>query len=74
MVAERTIGGAARLGGLPARPRSASTGTGAIVHDDRHKPLLDPEISNVAHHRRQLGALVLLETGGDGMRWAGRLP
>ena len=36
------------------------------------KPLLDPEISNVATIEGNWAPFVLLETGGDGMRWARR--
>ena len=36
------------------------------------KPLLDPEISNVGTPEGGWGAFMLLETGGDAMRWARR--
>lgn len=51
---------------------SDSTGTGAIITVIAEKPLLDPEISNVATIEGNWGPFVLLETGGDGMRWARR--
>ena len=51
---------------------SDSTGTGAIVSMIAEKPLLDPEISNVATIEGNWAPFVLLETGGDGMRWARR--
>ena len=51
---------------------SDSTGTGAIVTMIAEKPLLDPEISNVATIEGNWAPFVLLETGGDGMRWARR--
>lgn len=49
-----------------------STGTGAIVTLIGEKPLLHPEICNVATVEGNWGTFVLLETGGDGMRWARR--
>jgi xylulokinase len=72
------VGGAdypmALLGSGACRPGlgSDSTGTGAIVTMIAEKPLLDPEISNVATIEGNWAPFVLLETGGDGMRWARR--
>lgn len=72
------VGGAdypvALLGSGVCRPGvgSDSTGTGAIVTVIAEKPLLDPEISNVATIEGNWAPFVLLETGGDGMRWARR--
>lgn len=72
------VGGAdypmALLGSGVCRPGlgSDSTGTGAIVTMIADKPLLDPEISNVATIEGNWAPFVLLETGGDGMRWARR--
>jgi xylulokinase len=65
---------AALLGSGVCRPGigSDSTGTGAIITVIAEKPLLDPEISNVATVGGNWGPFVLLETGGDGMRWARR--
>jgi xylulokinase len=65
---------AALLGSGACRPGigSDSTGTGAIVTAIAEKPLLDPEISNVATVEGNWAPFVLLETGGDGMRWARR--
>lgn len=72
------VGGAdypmALLGSGACRPGlgSDSTGTGAIVTMIAERPLLDPEISNVATIEGNWAPFVLLETGGDGMRWARR--
>lgn len=72
------VGGAdypvALLGSGACRPGlgSDSTGTGAIITLIAEKPLLDPEISNVATIEGNWAPFVLLETGGDGMRWARR--
>jgi len=65
---------AALLGSGACRPGigSDSTGTGAIVTAISEKPILDPEISNVATIEGNWAPFVLLETGGDGMRWARR--
>jgi xylulokinase len=48
------------------------TGTSCILTLITSKPLLDAEISNVATVEGQWAAFVLLETGGDAMRWARR--
>ena len=64
------VGGAdypvALLGSGACRPGlgSDSTGTGAIITVIAEKPLLDPEISNVATIEGNWGPFVLLETGG----------
>jgi xylulokinase len=48
------------------------TGTSSIVTLVMPRPLLDPEISNVATAEGNWGAFVLLESGGDAVRWARR--
>jgi xylulokinase len=64
----------ALLGSGVCRPGLGSdvTGTSAIVTMITDKPLLDPEISNVGTPEGGWGAFMLLETGGDAMRWARR--
>jgi len=59
--------GACRLG-----LASDVTGTSCILTLIADTPLLDPEISNVATVEGHWGPFVLLETGGDAMRWARR--
>ncbi len=72
------VGGAdypvALLGSGACRPGLASdvTGTSCILTLIADAPLLDPEICNVATVEGHWGAFVLLETGGDAMRWARR--
>ena len=72
------VGGAdypvALLGSGVCRPGLGSdvTGTSAIITLIAERPLLDPEISNVGTPEGDWGAFVLLETGGDAMRWARR--
>jgi xylulokinase len=72
------VGGAdypvALLGSGACRPGLASdvTGTSCILTLIASAPLLDPEISNVATIEGNWGPFVLLETGGDAMRWARR--
>lgn len=72
------VGGAdypvALLGSGACRPGLASdvTGTSCILTLIAEKPLLDPEICNVATVEGHWGPFVLLETGGDAMRWARR--
>jgi xylulokinase len=72
------VGGAdypvALLGSGACRPGLASdvTGTSCILTLIAQAPLLDPEISNVATVEGHWGPFVLLETGGDAMRWARR--
>jgi xylulokinase len=72
------VGGAdypmALLGSGACRPGLASdvTGTSCILTMIADAPLIDPEICNVATIEGHWGAFVLLETGGDAMRWARR--
>jgi xylulokinase len=72
------VGGAdypmALLGSGACRPGVASdvTGTSCILTLIADRPLLDPEICNVATIEGNWGPFVLLETGGDAMRWARR--
>lgn len=72
------VGGAdypvALLGSGACRPGLLSdvTGTSCILTLISRKPLLDAEISNVATVEGNWGPFVLLETGGDAMRWARR--
>jgi xylulokinase len=72
------VGGAdypmALYGSGACRPGLASdvTGTSCILTLIADKPLLDPEICNVATIEGRWGPFVLLETGGDAMRWARR--
>jgi xylulokinase len=72
------VGGAdypvALLGSGACRPGLASdvTGTSCILTLIADAPLLDPEVCNVATVEGHWGAFVLLETGGDGVRWARR--
>ena len=72
------VGGAdypmALLGSGACRPGLASdvTGTSCIITLIANAPLLDPEICNVATIEGNWGPFVLLETGGDAMRWARR--
>lgn len=72
------VGGAdypmALFGSGACRPGLASdvTGTSCILTLIADKPLLDPEICNVATVEGHWGPFVLLETGGDAVRWARR--
>ncbi len=72
------VGGAdypmALLGSGACRPGLVSDvgGTSLILTLIAGKPLLDPEISNVATVEGNWGPFVLLESGGDAMRWARR--
>ena len=72
------VGGAdypmALFGSGACRPGLASdvTGTSCIVTLIASEPLLDPEICNVKTIEGNWGPFVLLETGGDAMRWARR--
>lgn len=72
------VGGAdypvALLGSGACRPGLASdvTGTSCILTVIAEAPLLDPEICNVATVEGHWGPFVLLESGGDAMRWARR--
>jgi xylulokinase len=62
------------LGSGACRPGLASdvTGTSCILTLIADAPLLDAEICNVATVEGHWGPFVLLETGGDAMRWARR--
>ena len=64
----------ALLGSGASRPGLGSdvTGTSCIITAILERPILDPEISNVAVADGAWGAFVLLESGGDAMRWARR--
>ena len=72
------VGGAdypvALLGSGACREGLASdvTGTSCILTLIAEEPLLDPEICNVATVEGNWGPFVLLESGGDAMRWARR--
>jgi xylulokinase len=72
------VGGAdfpvALLGSGACRPGLASdvTGTSCILTLIATEPVLDPEICNVATVEGGWGAFVLLESGGDAVRWARR--
>ena len=72
------VGGAdypmALYGSGVCRPGLASdvTGTSCILTVIAEQPLLDPEICNVATIEGHWGSFVLLETGGDAVRWARR--
>ncbi|MFK0693016.1 FGGY-family carbohydrate kinase [Mesorhizobium sp. IMUNJ 23033] len=64
----------ALLGSGVCRPGlgSDATGTSSIVTLITDRPLLDPEISNVGTPEGNWGAFMLLESGGDAVRWARR--
>jgi xylulokinase len=64
----------ALLGSGVNRPGLASdvSGTSSIITLISSSPILDPEISNVGTPEGNWGAFVLLESGGDAMRWARR--
>lgn len=64
----------ALLGSGVCRPGLGSdvTGTSCIITTVAEAPLLDPDISNVGTVEGNWGAFMLLETGGDAMRWARR--
>jgi xylulokinase len=72
------VGGAdypvALLGSGVCRPGVGSEvmGTSAIITAIADKPLLDPSICNVGTVEGNWGAFMLLESGGDAMRWARR--
>ena len=72
------VGGAdypmALFGSGACRPGLASdvTGTSCILTLIADEPLLDPEICNVRTIEGNWGPFVLLETGGDAMRWLRR--
>jgi xylulokinase len=64
----------ALLGSGVCRPGLGSdvTGTSSIITVVAEKPLLDPEICNVGTVEGNWGSFVLLDSGGDAMRWARR--
>jgi len=72
------VGGAdypvALLGSGVCRPGVGSEvmGTSAIITAIADKPLLDPSVCNVGTVEGNWGAFMLLESGGDAMRWARR--
>jgi xylulokinase len=72
------VGGAdypvALLGSGASRPGVGSEvmGTSSIITLMSEQPILHPEICNVAATRDLWGSFVLLESGGDAMRWARR--
>jgi xylulokinase len=72
------VGGAdypvALLGSGVCRPGIGSEvmGTSAIITAIAKQPLLDGEVSNVGTVEGNWGAFMLLESGGDAMRWARR--
>ena len=72
------VGGAdypvAVLGSGVCRPGLASdvTGTSCIISSIATAPVFDPEICNVATIEGHWAAFILLETGGDAVRWARR--
>ncbi|MBB3320004.1 MULTISPECIES: FGGY family carbohydrate kinase [unclassified Rhizobium] len=72
------VGGAdypvALLGSGVCRPGIGSEvmGTSAIITAIASQPLLDPSVCNVGTVDGNWGAFMLLESGGDAMRWARR--
>ncbi|WJH38677.1 FGGY family carbohydrate kinase (plasmid) [Aliirhizobium terrae] len=72
------VGGAdypvALLGSGVCRPGVGSEvmGTSAIITAIASQPLLDPSVCNVGTVEGNWGAFMLLESGGDAMRWARR--
>ena len=72
------VGGAdypvALLGSGVCRPGIGSEvmGTSAIITAIADRPLLDAQVSNVGTVEGNWGAFMLLESGGDAMRWARR--
>ncbi|MBY5323953.1 MULTISPECIES: xylulokinase [Rhizobium] len=72
------VGGAdypvALLGSGVCRPGVGSEvmGTSAIITAIASRPLLDPSVCNVGTVEGNWGAFMLLESGGDAMRWARR--
>ncbi|PST17588.1 pentose kinase [Mesorhizobium plurifarium] len=64
----------ALLGSGVYRPGIGSEvmGTSAIITAIAEKPLLDAQVSNVGTVEGNWGAFMLLESGGDAMRWARR--
>ena len=64
----------ALLGSGVCRPGLGAdvTGTGSIITLIGEKPLLHPEIANIATPNGLWGAFVIIDSGGDAMRWARR--
>jgi xylulokinase len=64
----------AMLGAGVCRPGVGSdvTGTSCIITVIAEQPMLAPEISNVGTPEGNWGAFILLDSGGDAMRWARR--
>jgi xylulokinase len=64
----------ALLGSGVTRPGMGSdvTGTSAIITVMHHEAVLDPGISNVIAANGVWGAMILLDSGGDAVRWARR--
>lgn len=64
----------ALLGSGVCRPGIGSEvmGTSAIITAIAERPLLDAQVSNVGTVEGNWGAFMLLESGGDAMRWARR--
>jgi xylulokinase len=64
----------ALLGSGACRPGRGSdvTGTSSIVTLIAREPILHPEITNTATPNGLWGGFVLLDSGGDAMRWARR--
>lgn len=73
------VGGAdypvALIGSGVCRPGVGSEvmGTSAIITAISSQPLLDPSVCNVGTVEGNWGAFMLLESGGDAMRWARRV-
>jgi xylulokinase len=65
---------AALFGSGACRPGLGSdvTGTSSIITGIVAEPMIDPVVCNVATVEGNWGAFVLLESGGDAMRWARR--
>ncbi len=65
---------AALIGSGVCRPGIGSEvmGTSAIITSIADQPLLDPAVCNVGTVEGNWGAFMLLESGGDAMRWARR--
>src|SRR5882672_10561175 len=59
-------------GACEAGLASDVTGTSCILTVIADRPVLDPEICNVLTVEGHWGPFVLLESGGDAMRWARR--
>jgi xylulokinase len=64
----------ALLGSGACRPGRGSdvTGTSSIITVISERPMLHPEITNTATPNGYWGGFVLLDSGGDAMRWARR--